>query len=246
MSRNRRDCAGSLTGRELKALCSAEQKPCVCLTNPSTHRLGKPRPTHRLGKPRRRGVGRYRPSCGGELCNDHVTWSCELRFHGESYGWEARTLFVGVGDVSSVDDIIAEHRSIERALDRIQIPRMRRDEVFELLRNGARLGMGITAQAQLRIALLSQGLPHYAHLLALHAVRTARDSGTKIIEVKDVSTAISKAAAGSQRSLLSDLQKATTSPQKEQHLYGGAPRVRAMAKTDEFGFFYAACADHSR
>ena len=23
---------------------------------------------------------------------NHVTWSCELRFHGESYGWEAQIL----------------------------------------------------------------------------------------------------------------------------------------------------------
>jgi len=27
-----------------------------------------------------------------ELRVDHVTWSCELRFHGESYGWEAQIL----------------------------------------------------------------------------------------------------------------------------------------------------------
>ena len=32
--------------------------------------------------------------------HNHVWWSCELRFHGESYGWEAlilrdRALFVG-------------------------------------------------------------------------------------------------------------------------------------------------------
>ena len=26
---------------------------------------------------------------------DHVTWSCELRFHGESYGWEAQSLREG-------------------------------------------------------------------------------------------------------------------------------------------------------
>jgi hypothetical protein len=24
------------------------------------------------------------------LRHDHVTWSCEFRFHGESYGWEAQ------------------------------------------------------------------------------------------------------------------------------------------------------------
>jgi hypothetical protein len=30
-----------------------------------------------------------------ELRHDHVTWSCELRFHGESYGWEAQILREG-------------------------------------------------------------------------------------------------------------------------------------------------------
>jgi hypothetical protein len=24
------------------------------------------------------------------LRKDHVTWTCELKFHGESYGWEAQ------------------------------------------------------------------------------------------------------------------------------------------------------------
>jgi hypothetical protein len=40
----------------------------------------------------------YRPSPLGErrpgellwtVRKDHVTWTCELKFHGESYGWEA-------------------------------------------------------------------------------------------------------------------------------------------------------------
>jgi hypothetical protein len=26
------------------------------------------------------------------LRHEHVTWSCELRFHGESWGWEAEIL----------------------------------------------------------------------------------------------------------------------------------------------------------
>jgi hypothetical protein len=29
------------------------------------------------------------------LRHEHVTWSCELRFHGESYGWEAQILREG-------------------------------------------------------------------------------------------------------------------------------------------------------
>ena len=152
---------------------------------------------------------------------------------------EGTIIIVGVGD--SVDDIIAVHRAIERALDQIQMPRMKRTEVFELLRKGAlRLGMTITQQAQLRMALLSQGLPHYAHLLALHAIRTALDAHTMTVEVDHVKTAVNKAVAGSQRSLLSDLQTATTSPQKGKHLYGEVLLACAMARTDEFGFFYAA------
>lgn len=152
---------------------------------------------------------------------------------------EATIIIVGVGD--SVDDIIAEHRSIERALDQVQMPRMRREEVFQLLRNGAdRLEMVFTHQAQLRIALLSQGLPHYAHLLGLHAVRAALDSGSRSVAEAHVTAAVAKAVAGSQRSLLSDLQKATTSPQKGKHLYAEVLLACAMAKTDEFGFFYAA------
>lgn len=151
----------------------------------------------------------------------------------------ATIILVGVGD--SVDELIEEHASVERAIDQIQMPRMQRPEVFELLRKGmTRLGMAVTHQAQLRITLLSQGLPHYAHLLALHSVRTALDGGSTTVEVEHVSEAIEKAVAGSQRSLLSDLQKATTSPQKGKHWYSEVLLACAMAKTDDFGFFYAA------
>ena len=37
----------------------------------------------------------YRPQLIERLWDvgaDHVTWSCDLRFHGESYGWEAMIL----------------------------------------------------------------------------------------------------------------------------------------------------------
>ena len=40
-----------------------------------------------------------RPPKPGEpiwtLRRDHVMWSCEFRFHGESYGWEAQLLREG-------------------------------------------------------------------------------------------------------------------------------------------------------
>lgn len=153
---------------------------------------------------------------------------------------DVRATIIIVGVADNVEELIAEHQSVDRAIEQIKMPRMARGEIYELLTKGvARLGMRVTAQAQLRIALLSQGLPHYAHLLGLHAVRTAIDAGTDTIEVQHVSLAISKAAAGSQQSLRSDLQKAITSPQKE-NIYSQVLLACAMAKADEFGFFYAA------
>jgi hypothetical protein len=38
----------------------------------------------------------------------HVTWSCEFRFHGESYGWEAMILREG--------QLVIGHRFILRRL----------------------------------------------------------------------------------------------------------------------------------
>jgi hypothetical protein len=37
----------------------------------------------------------YRPESSErlwEIRKDHVTWSCDLRFHGESHGWESMIL----------------------------------------------------------------------------------------------------------------------------------------------------------
>lgn len=46
------------------------------------------RPSHRAPAPRQ-------PKPGEPLWNlphEHVAWSCDLRFHGESYGWETQIL----------------------------------------------------------------------------------------------------------------------------------------------------------
>jgi hypothetical protein len=45
--------------------------------------------------PNRMSAPRRQPKPGEPVWDvrvDHVTWSCEFRFHGESYGWEAQIL----------------------------------------------------------------------------------------------------------------------------------------------------------
>lgn len=70
----------------------------------------------------------------------------------------ATVILVGVPD--SINDLIREHQSVERALVQIRMPRMSEQEIAEIVNNGLqRLGMSIDADAMSRIVSLSQGLP---------------------------------------------------------------------------------------
>jgi len=49
-------------------------------------------------RPNRPSTPRRQPKPGEPLWflrRDHLTWSCEFRFHGESYGWDAQLLREG-------------------------------------------------------------------------------------------------------------------------------------------------------
>src|SRR3989304_10546477 len=74
--------------------------------------------------------------------------------------------FVLVGVAASVDELIADHESISRALAQVFMPRMKIDEVEELLTKGyERAGM-LTDEGIIRLlAKLAPGLPHYGHRL---------------------------------------------------------------------------------
>jgi len=150
----------------------------------------------------------------------------------------ATVIIIGVAD--TVDDLIAEHQSIERALVQIQMPRMSISELNEILNKGTtRLGMKIVASAKNEMSMLSQGLPHYTHLLGLHASRQALDSRRMEIDVDHVKAAIASAVRDTQQSLQSDFRKATTSPQKD-NIYTQVLLACAIAVPDAFGYFAAA------
>ena len=57
-------------------------------------------------------------------------------------------MVIGVAD--QVDSLIAEHRSIERAIVQIHMPRMSVTELLQIIDNGtARLGMEIETNAKI-------------------------------------------------------------------------------------------------
>jgi Cdc6-like AAA superfamily ATPase len=153
------------------------------------------------------------------------------------HGIDTTIVLVGVAD--SVDTLIAEHVSIERNLKQIPMPRMSGNELKEVICNGSKIcGMAIRDEAANQILALSQGLPHYTHLLALNAFQDAVERGSADVCERDVDTAIRRALKTAQHSVVSGYHKAVTSPRRD-NLYAQVLLACAMAETDSLGFFYA-------
>lgn len=145
-------------------------------------------------------------------------------------------LLVGVAD--SVEALIAEHQSVERALVQIRMPRMSRPELNEIIDKGLKAAeMTITERARAGIVALSQGLPHYTHLLALHSAQRAAFSGRTEVEETDLRTAIDNALLKAQHSIISAYHTATSSPRE--NLYPQVLLACALAQQDNLGYFAA-------
>lgn len=99
----------------------------------------------------------------------------------------AASTVVLVGVADTVDGLVKDHTSIPRALVQIHMPRMSTAELGEiLLKAGEALGMTFDDDASARIARMSQGLPHYTHLVGQHAVRNACERRSYAVTLGDV------------------------------------------------------------
>jgi Cdc6-like AAA superfamily ATPase len=147
----------------------------------------------------------------------------------------ATVVLVGVAD--DVSELIREHRSVERALVQIRMPRMSREELAEIATRGVQAArMTIAKTSVSRITALSQGLPHYTHLLGQLAAQSALAERRSDIAVRDVEAAIARAIDRAQQSVTEAYYRATAGD--------GDVRRRvllacALAQEDDFGFFSA-------
>lgn len=155
------------------------------------------------------------------------------------YAVRVTLVLVGVGD--SVDELIHQHASIERALVQIRMPRMSPDEIRDIIRRGlSRIDMTVDSDALDQVVALAQGLPHYAHLLGLYATLNAlQNPPGKAVSVADIEAAIQKAVDNAEMSIRTAYNKATASPRAES-LYRQVLLACALAQTDDLGFFQPA------
>lgn len=150
-----------------------------------------------------------------------------------------RATIIVVGVADDVSELIAEHQSIERALVQVHIPRMSQNELAEIVTRGTEAAqMTIGPDSVGRIAQLSQGLPHYTHLLGQLAGQAAVDDLTTRVALEHVNRAVELAISNAQHSIMDAYVRATTSPR--QTLYPQVLLACALAHGDDFGFFAAA------
>lgn len=146
------------------------------------------------------------------------------------------TTLILVGVADSVNELIAEHASIERSLVQIQMPRMSINELHELLdKRFNLLKMEVEDVIKERIAFLSQGLPSYTHLLALHACQKAITRNSDSIEAEDLQKAIQMAVEKAYQSTLTAYHQATFSSRET--IYAQVLLACALAKKNNLGFF---------
>lgn len=148
----------------------------------------------------------------------------------------ATIVLVGVAD--TVTELIGQHPSIERSLMQVPLPRMAANELAEIVHKGlTTIEMTIEGAALQEIVMLSQGLPHYTHVLGQAAARSAIMRGATEVTSQDVSEAIEFAVKNSQESVSQLYHTATFSTKRT--LYPQVLLACALTGTDDKGFFAA-------
>lgn len=148
---------------------------------------------------------------------------------------QATLVLVGVAD--SVDELLQRHESIERALVQVPVPRASKDEITQIIKEGInRVAILIDDDALELIALLAQGLPHYAHLLGLATARQTLTNRRVRVEVADVEAAVQKILNQAHRSVREKYLQATGG-RRADALYPQVLLACALADKDERGYF---------
>lgn len=152
------------------------------------------------------------------------------------HGVDTTLLIVGVA--KSVAELISEHRSIDRAIVEVPMPRLSPDELGQIIRKGfLNLKIALTDEVLEKIVQLSHGLPHYTHMLAYEAGRAAIERGSCLIESADLVAALDEVAK-SKHSIANEYQTAVHSSHRSSK-HNLTLLACALTKPDIQGFFDA-------
>ncbi|QSM00074.1 hypothetical protein SEA_CASHLINE_34 [Gordonia phage Cashline] len=143
-----------------------------------------------------------------------------------------------VGVAESVEELLHEHESIQRSLVQIEMPPMTPDELRDVITRGMTASsMTCDPKVMRSIVNLSQGLPHYTHLVSYHAALAAIDRDSTNVEEQDLNAALTESLSAASQSIRERYHSATFS--NRETLYKIVLLACAMAPKDELGSFGA-------
>jgi Cdc6-like AAA superfamily ATPase len=145
-------------------------------------------------------------------------------------------LIIGVAD--SVDELIREHQSIERALIQVLVPSMSESDIRSIVLGGfRRLTMGIDSTACEDLVRFSQGAAYITHLLCFYTARAALATGRKTVYPAHVEQGMNRALDQWQQSIKSLYERSAKSAQPS--IYRQVLLACALAEVDERRYFTA-------
>jgi Cdc6-like AAA superfamily ATPase len=145
-----------------------------------------------------------------------------------------------VGVAEDVNDLFEEHASVERCLEQIAVPVMSADELYDIISKAlAAIKMTIDEKSSELIVSLSQGFPHYAHLIGQQSAFVAIEAGRSHIEMADVNQGIQVSVTKSKQTIQNLYRKASQG-QRKGTLFPQVLLACALAETDEMGYFGSA------
>jgi hypothetical protein len=141
-----------------------------------------------------------------------------------------------VGVAESISDLLREHESIQRSLIQVEMPPMTEDELTDVIHRGmSSAGLTYDDDFAQEVVGLSLGLPHYTHLICLHAATFAVSGGLGHVDMSDLESALVHALEDASQSVRERYHAATYS--NRQTLYKAVLLACAMCPRDELNSF---------
>ena len=148
---------------------------------------------------------------------------------------QSTLIFVGVG--KSLSDLLHEHHSISRNIAQIRVDPMELAELAQIIHKGCNfVGLTFEDGLEYEIARLSQGYPHYTHLLGLWTGRKAIQDDRTHLTFNDLQNAIPDVLQNAEGGLQEQYERAVDSTKKAA-LFRQVLLACALASKDSLGRF---------
>lgn len=153
------------------------------------------------------------------------------------YSVETTLVIVGVAD--TIDQLIANHASVDRNLTQILLSRFGIEDIVSVIKSRYDgIGLGYDEGIIEFMANLTRGLPYYAHLIGQWAGLAAIRNERTVVGRADVMQGLTLATENAQESVKRAYANAVSST-RTNSIHRQVLLACALVQQDEFGFFTA-------